>query len=171
MYFFIGLGCFSNVDVQIDTAAEDRTSYEVTFKVNELKRLSGAVNTMMGNQEGSVSLGLKSPNVFGRGEKFQMDYSYGTKKTNQFNISLSKPLHDMKTQKVAPNLSLNAFQQIGELPWSAYKEMNRGLLLDLAFLSAPQVWQYRLWSFHGRDTKLERFLAKNQLYSNEITKF
>jgi hypothetical protein len=28
-----------------------------------------------------------------------------------------------------------------------------------------------LWSFQGRDTKLERFLAKNQLYSNEITKF
>ena len=34
-----------------------------------------------------------------------------------------------------------------------------------------QVWHSRLWSFQGRDTKLERFLAKNQLYSNEITKF
>ena len=33
------------------------------------------------------------------------------------------------------------------------------------------LWHYRLWSFQGRDTKLERFLAKNQLYSNEITKF
>ena len=33
------------------------------------------------------------------------------------------------------------------------------------------VWQYRLWSFQGRDTKLEKFLAKNQLQSNEITKF
>ena len=32
-------------------------------------------------------------------------------------------------------------------------------------------WQYRLWSFQRRDTKFERFLAKNQLYSNEITKF
>ena len=28
---------------------------------------------------------------------------------------------------------------------------------------ACQVWQYRLWIFQGRDTKLERFLAKNQL--------
>ena len=28
-------------------------------------------------------------------------------------------------------------------------------------------WQYRLWSFYGRDTKLKRFLSKNQLYSNE----
>ena len=33
------------------------------------------------------------------------------------------------------------------------------------------LWHSRLWSFQGRDTKLERFLAKNQLYSNEITKF
>ena len=33
------------------------------------------------------------------------------------------------------------------------------------------LWQHRLWSFQGRDTKLESFLAKNQLQSNEITKF
>jgi hypothetical protein len=26
-----------------------------------------------------------------------------------------------------------------------------------------KVWQYRLWSFQGRDTELERFLAKSQL--------
>ena len=25
------------------------------------------------------------------------------------------------------------------------------------------IWQYRLWSFQGRDKKLEKFLAKNQL--------
>jgi hypothetical protein len=30
------------------------------------------------------------------------------------------------------------------------------------------LWQYRLWSFQGRDTKLERFLAKNQLKLNKI---
>ena len=32
------------------------------------------------------------------------------------------------------------------------------------------LWQYRLWSFQVRDTKFERFLAKNQLQSNDITK-
>ena len=30
------------------------------------------------------------------------------------------------------------------------------------------LWQYRLWSFQGKDTKLESFLPKNQLQSNEI---
>ena len=33
------------------------------------------------------------------------------------------------------------------------------------------LWQYRLWSFQGRVTKLERFLAKNHLQSNEIINF
>ena len=29
-------------------------------------------------------------------------------------------------------------------------------------IGIPQVWQYWLWSFQGRNTKLERFLAKDQ---------
>ena len=38
-------------------------------------------------------------------------------------------------------------------------------------LGLGNLWHFRLWSFQGRDTKLERFLAKNQLYSNEIPNF
>ena len=34
-----------------------------------------------------------------------------------------------------------------------------------------RLWQYRLWRFQGRDTKLQRFLAKTQLQSNEIIEF
>jgi hypothetical protein len=30
-------------------------------------------------------------------------------------------------------------------------------------LALPEVWQYRLWGFQGRDTKVVRFLANNQL--------
>ena len=33
------------------------------------------------------------------------------------------------------------------------------------------VWQYRLWSFQGMDTKLKRFFSKNQLKSNAIIEF
>ena len=32
------------------------------------------------------------------------------------------------------------------------------------------LWQYQLWSFQGKDTKLERFLAKNQFLKPFITK-
>ena len=30
------------------------------------------------------------------------------------------------------------------------------------------LWQYWLWSFQGRDTKLEMFFAKNQLSTNKM---
>ena len=43
--------------------------------------------------------------------------------------------------------------------------------LNYYILRIQWLWQYRLWSFQGRDTKLEEFLAKNQLQSNEIIKF
>ena len=36
----------------------------------------------------------------------------------------------------------------------------------------PRVWQYRLWSFQERDTKLERLLAKIQsIFQKEIIVF
>ena len=34
-----------------------------------------------------------------------------------------------------------------------------------------RVWQYRLWSFHMGDTKLERFLLKNQLTQRKLLNF
>ena len=34
--------------------------------------------------------------------------------------------------------------------------------LNSVALCGPLLWHFRLWSFQGRDTKLERFLAKNQ---------
>jgi hypothetical protein len=33
------------------------------------------------------------------------------------------------------------------------------------------IWQYGLWSFQTGDTKLERFLPKNQLTQNKLLNF
>ena len=41
--------------------------------------------------------------------------------------------------------------------------LNSQISSDGAELLPEGLWQYRLWSFQGRDTKLERFLAKDQL--------
>ena len=35
----------------------------------------------------------------------------------------------------------------------------------------PKVWQYRLWSFKSRDTKLERFFPKNQHTQRKLLNF
>lgn len=130
------LGCFSDVSIHIDTAEEGGPKdYEVTFKVTELRRVIGSINTMLGNQEGSLFTGLKCPNLQGRGEQFQVDYTYGSKKTNAFNVRYMKPFHD--DNKTI--LSSSIFQQIAEFPPSGFKELNRGGLLDLSFISAPNI--------------------------------
>ena len=97
--------------------------------------MTGSVNTMVGNNEGSLMTGVKLPNILGRGEKLQADYTYGTKKSSNFNISFLKPLRG----KMKTNLTTNIYQSNGEFPQSGFKELDRGFLADLSFSSAPSV--------------------------------
>jgi len=129
------LGCFSDVGIHIDTSDTGDKDYTVTFQVQEVKRVAGSVNTMVGNNEGSLMTGIMLPNLFGRGEKLQADYTYGTRKSSTFNISLLKPLRG----KMNTNITTNVFQTTGEWPISGFKELDRGVLADLSFVSAPQV--------------------------------
>jgi hypothetical protein len=43
--------------------------------------------------------------------------------------------------------------------------------LTLEYNTRNMLWQYRLWSFQGRDTKLDRFLAKNQHTQRKLLNF
>jgi len=129
------LGCFNKVGIHIDTSQSGSKDYVVTFNVEENKRIVGSVNTMVGNNEGSLMTGVKLPNILGRGEKLQADYTYGTKKSSSFNISLQKPMFG----PLKSVLSGNIFQAIGEHPGSGFRQLDRGILADLSFLSAPQV--------------------------------
>jgi len=139
------LGCFKDVDIEIDTSAEGGSrDYEVTFAVQELRRVTGSITTMVGNQEGSLAGGIKLPNLLGRGEKFQVDYTQGTKRTNQFNAAFSKPIFasSLSKEQESPLLATvtsSLYQQMSESIPSGYKETGRGVLVDLSFLSAPQV--------------------------------
>jgi len=129
------LGCFSNVGIHIDTSNSGSKDYVVTYEVDEVRRYTGSVNTMVGNNEGSLNTGIKFPNIFGRGEKLQADYTYGTKKSSSFNVSFLKPLRG----KLKTNLTGNIYQSTGEYPQSGFKELDRGFLADLSFKSAPSV--------------------------------
>uniref|UniRef100_A0A673WMX2 Sorting and assembly machinery component 50 homolog, like n=1 Tax=Salmo trutta TaxID=8032 RepID=A0A673WMX2_SALTR len=98
------LGIFKEVEVVIDTSDDICVTGEepsvsadalpngldVTFEVTEMKRLTGSYNTMVGNNEGSMVLGVKLPNVFGRAEKLTFQFSYGTKETS-YGLSFFKP--------------------------------------------------------------------------------
>jgi hypothetical protein len=47
---------------------------------------------------------------------------------------------------------------------------NKGTLLHHGS-SDCELWHYRLWSFQGRGTKLERFLHKNQHAQRKLLNF
>ncbi|XP_043476493.1 sorting and assembly machinery component 50 homolog [Leptopilina heterotoma] len=125
------LGCFKNIDTFIDTSkGPDATpdGIEVTFTIKELGRIRGSVNTSVGNNEGSVTITTETPNMFGRGERINAQYSYGTK-SNQINISAIKPFFDSRHQKV---LTTSIFRTSSDFPWSGYKLSNMGFLVNLA---------------------------------------
>lgn len=62
--------------------------------------MMGSINTMVGNNEASLLIGAKTPNIFGRGERLQFDYSYGHKNSSNINISAVKPFFNSPLSKV-----------------------------------------------------------------------
>uniref|UniRef100_A0A8C6P355 Sorting and assembly machinery component 50 homolog, like n=1 Tax=Nothobranchius furzeri TaxID=105023 RepID=A0A8C6P355_NOTFU len=125
------LGIFKDVEVLIDTSEGTDAlpnGLDVTFEVTEIKRLTGSYNTMVGNNEGSMVLGLKLPNMFGRAEKLTFQFSYGTKETS-YGLSFFKPQPGFFER----NLTLNLYKVTGQFPWSSLKETDRGVSAELNF--------------------------------------
>ncbi|XP_049767186.1 sorting and assembly machinery component 50 homolog B [Schistocerca cancellata] len=159
------LGCFRNIGIYIDISSGPGATphgLEVTFHVRELKRLMGGVNTMVGNNEGSLVVGLRAPNLLGRGEKVNFEYRYGSKRTTGIDIAFSKPLRG----KWSPVFTTSVFQRGAEWPPSAYKQMDRGILLDLAFSSSSSVQHNLQWEGNYRDlsclTRAAAFAVREQ---------
>uniref|UniRef100_A0A665X2R2 Sorting and assembly machinery component 50 homolog A n=1 Tax=Echeneis naucrates TaxID=173247 RepID=A0A665X2R2_ECHNA len=125
------LGIFRKVEVVIDTSqGEDAlpNGLDVTFEVTELRRMTGSYNTMVGNNEGSMVLGLKLPNVFGRAEKLTFQFSYGTKETS-YGLSFFKP----QPGHFERNVSINVYKVTGQFPWSSLRETDRGVSAEFSF--------------------------------------
>ncbi|KAI0242803.1 Omp85 domain-containing protein [Lamellibrachia satsuma] len=126
------LGMFKSIGIFIDTSKGPMArsdGYDITFQVVEHRRVTGGISTLIGTNEGSMLFNLKLPNTFGRAERLNIEYMYGTKKAIGYNLLFGKPLQG------DPNLRLQAgvFQHSGEYPWSGYKEQDRGLSMDLSY--------------------------------------
>ncbi|XP_029038925.1 sorting and assembly machinery component 50 homolog B [Osmia bicornis bicornis] len=127
------LGCFKNIGIYIDTSqGPDATpeGVEVTFSVREMRRLTGEISTMVGNNEGSVVIQAKAPNLFGRGERLQMEYSYGSKSSTNIRVSVVKPFVNSWLHTV---LTGSIFNSSNRFPWSGFNQHDKGFLVDLAF--------------------------------------
>ncbi|KAJ8377282.1 hypothetical protein AAFF_G00261910 [Aldrovandia affinis] len=125
------LGIFRQVEVVIDTSQGNEAlpnGLDVTFEVTELRRMTGSYNTMVGNNEGSMVLGIKLPNFLGRAEKLTFQFSYGTKETS-YGLSFFKP----QPGNFDRNFSVNLYKVTGQFPWSSLRETDRGVSTEFSF--------------------------------------
>ncbi|XP_077994209.1 sorting and assembly machinery component 50 homolog A-like [Glandiceps talaboti] len=128
------LGIFKRVNIFIDTSKGPNANpngLDVTFDVKESKRINGGVHTLVGNNEGSLVVGLKLPNVFGRAEKIVSEYSYGTKKSSGFHVSFIKPFKG----DLQKSFTASAFKVMSDFVPSGYRDTDKGVSLDLSFPS------------------------------------
>lgn len=68
---FYDLGLFRDVKIAVDsipeTSTESLQSLSVSFDVEETRRYAGGIFTSASNNDASVTLELRSPNLLGRG--------------------------------------------------------------------------------------------------------
>uniref|UniRef100_A0A2H1WPS3 SFRICE_025960 n=1 Tax=Spodoptera frugiperda TaxID=7108 RepID=A0A2H1WPS3_SPOFR len=142
---------------------------QVTFQVRELSRVVGGINTTVSENEGNLVLGewtliipyytrtdgapdgVKMPNVLGRGERVAAEYSMGYRSSSNFSVAATKPFPH---KPLVPVLTATVYQQNHEYPWSGYRLLDRGALLDLAFKTSPATHHNVQWEGLVRDTSV-----------------
>ncbi|XP_049883858.1 sorting and assembly machinery component 50 homolog A [Pectinophora gossypiella] len=148
------MGCFRDIGVYIDVSSGPGSTpegLEVTFQVKELSRIVGGVNTTVSENEGNLVLGVKLPNVLGRGERVAAEYSMGHRASSNFSITANKPYPHRPLNSV---ITGSVYQQNHEYPWSGYRLLDRGLLLDLAFHTSPATKHNLQWEGVVRETSV-----------------
>ncbi|XP_026739903.1 sorting and assembly machinery component 50 homolog A-like [Trichoplusia ni] len=148
------MGCFRDIGVFIDVSSGPGATpegLEVTFQVRELSRIVGGVNTTVSENEGNLVLGVKLPNVLGRGERVAAEYSMGHRSSSNFSVCGTKPFPH---KPLVPVLAASLYQQNHEYPWSGYRLLDRGLLLDLAFNTSPHTKHNLQWEGMVRETSV-----------------
>ncbi|XP_013175880.1 PREDICTED: sorting and assembly machinery component 50 homolog A [Papilio xuthus] len=148
------MGCFREIGVYIDVSSGPGATpegLEVTFNVKELSRIVGGINTTVSENEGNLVIGVKMPNVAGRGERVQAEYSLGHRSTSNFSVTTAKPF---PRSQLTPVVSASVYQQNHEYPWSGYRLLDRGLLLDLAFNTSPSTKHSIQWEGLVRETSV-----------------
>ena len=131
------LGIFKYIHAQIDVSKGDKATpngYEITFIGEELKRVTGAVGTEIGHNEGSLKVELNAPNIAGRGERVGASALYSNAKATDINVRFSKPFYHTKLHQYKPEASFTLFKRSASYPWSKYNTNDCGALFEYSFL-------------------------------------
>ncbi|XP_053695048.1 SAM50-like protein CG7639 [Sabethes cyaneus] len=130
------LGIFKNLKIKIDVSkGSDATKngYEVTFNGDELSRLTGSIGTELGQNDGAATAELTSPNVFGRGERVSLNYSYSYVRSSVLNLRFTKPYYHTIVGEYNPEASISIFKHSSPTPWTKFRTEESGILLDFSF--------------------------------------
>lgn len=126
------LGVFSKVDVLIDTyKGQDPKpyAYTINYIVEEMRFVNGGIHTQIGTNDGNLLINFKIPNLLGRAEKVIAECTYGTKHSRGIGLHLTKPVNG----NADIILGAAGYQSQSEYPWSGYREIDRGIGVDLSF--------------------------------------
>ncbi|BES91824.1 Sorting and assembly machinery [Nesidiocoris tenuis] len=132
------LGIFKKIAIDIETSKGPESSpygYEVTFHVHEVDLMSVALSTQLANNEALLSVRGSLTNVLGKAEGLRGEYSYGTLKTNNMALIMSKPF----LTKLEPVGSASIFRNDSDWPVSGYRLRDTGMMLDLALSVTSQM--------------------------------
>jgi len=111
--------------------------------------IGAGINTTVGNNGGAVAIRTKLFNFHGRGERFNVEYQYGTKRTAGVSVRFKKPLAPWTM--LTPFLTTSVFQYGSDLPWSGFREIDRGTLIDLSFRPKDYIDHHISWEGIWRD--------------------
>lgn len=131
------LGIFKNLKIHIDTSKGEgatKNGYEVTFKGDELSRITGSIGTELGQNDGAATAELTSPNIFGRGERLSLNYSYSYVRSSVLNLKFTKPYYHTVVGDYSPETSISVFKHSSPAPWSKFRTDETGMLLDFSFM-------------------------------------
>lgn len=130
------LGIFKNLKIHIDVSKgpqATKNGYEVTFEGVELSRLTGSIGTELGQNDGAATAELTSPNIFGRGERLSLNYSYSYVRSSVLNLRFTKPYYHTVVGDYNPETSIGIFKHSSPAPWSKFRTDETGVLLDFSF--------------------------------------
>ncbi|XP_038051993.1 sorting and assembly machinery component 50 homolog B-like isoform X2 [Patiria miniata] len=143
------LDMFQGVGVLIDTSKGPKArqdGLDVTVIVKESRRITGNAHTSVGNNEGSLVLGAKCPNLLGRGEHLTAEYSRGTRHSVGYNATFTTPLQG----DIGKRFTATVFRTSGDFLSSSYKEIDHGTLLEVMLPSFLGQHSFK-WEGNWRD--------------------
>jgi outer membrane protein insertion porin family len=99
------LGIYKNLKAFIDidrTKNASQNGYVISFDGEELSRITGTIGTEIGQNDGALTAELVSPNIFGRGERTSINYSYSYIKATELNLKFMKPFYHTNIGEYRP---------------------------------------------------------------------